>query len=65
MAIMIIAINLFPFMLRITIKTLTEGMVITLTYELNRYNLKVLECQPSQGISGYAKQSATIIMLLD
>ena len=52
-------------MLRITIKTLTEGMVITLTYELNRYNLKVLECQPSQGISGYAKQSATIIMLLD
>lgn len=62
---MIITINLFPFMLRITIKTLTEGMVITLTYELNRYNLKVLKCQPSQGISGYTKQSATVIMLLD
>ena len=62
---MIITIKFIPVYAVITIKTLTEGMVMTLTYELNRYNLKVLECQPSQGISGYAKQSATIIMLLD
>ena len=62
---MIITIKFIPVYAVITIKTLTEGMVMTLTYELNRYNLKVLECQPSQGISGYAKQSTTIIMLLD
>ena len=62
---MIITIKFIPVYAVITIKTLTEGRVMTLTYELNRYNLKVLKCQPSQGISGYTKQSATVIMLLD
>ena len=30
-------------------QTLTEGTKVTLTYELNRYTLKVLECKPSKG----------------
>lgn len=32
-----------------TIQTLTEGTKVTLTYELNRYTLKVLKCEPSTG----------------
>ena len=30
-------------------QTLTEGSRVTLTYELNRYTLKVLECKPAKG----------------
>ena len=30
-------------------QTLTEGTKVTLTYELNRYTLKVLECKPEKG----------------
>ena len=32
-----------------TCQTLTEGTKVTLTYELNRYTLKVLECKPAKG----------------
>ena len=35
------------------IQTLTEGTKVTLTYELNRYTLKVLECKPSKGTHMY------------
>ena len=31
------------------VQTLTEGSKVTLTYELNRYTLKVLECKPAKG----------------
>jgi hypothetical protein len=30
-------------------QTLTEGTKVTLTYELNRYTLKVLQCKPAKG----------------
>ena len=30
-------------------QTLTEGTKVTLTYELNRYTLKVLQCKPANG----------------
>jgi len=30
-------------------QTLTEGTKVTLTYELNKYTLKVLECKPAKG----------------
>ena len=30
-------------------QTLTEGTKVTLTYELNRYTLKVLQCKPEKG----------------
>lgn len=32
-----------------TCQTLTEGTKVTLTYELNKYTLKVLECKPAKG----------------
>ena len=31
------------------LQTLTEGTKVTLTYELNRYTLKVLQCKPAKG----------------
>ena len=37
--------------LMLSLQTLTEGTKVTLTYELNRYTLKVLECKPAQGES--------------
>ena len=30
-------------------QTLTEGTKVTLTYELNKYTLKVLQCKPEKG----------------
>ena len=45
-------------------QTLTEGTKVTLTYELNRYTLKVLECKPSKGTPSLHQSAFHVIFCL-